>query len=220
LWTVETAADDGEWIAPEQATANGAAAARVRRQAYDAVLAELSIDDGLGVVGQWAAPLAERRRLALVELSRTAPPSTDVDETPIPVVDGATTDERPHFDQVWEAAEPAGARHLYAVFDGGASSFVLRPVMNVAAAAARQFIAPCLCLLAGLCGFLWGRNDGTYRWAPVICAAAGVVWITFLQPAPIGWALVVAAVASRLHPSLRRARERRAAAPVALRLAR
>jgi hypothetical protein len=41
-----------------------------------------------------------------------------------------------------------------------------------------------------------------------------------LQAAAFGWIFIVAALACRLHPSLRRARDRRASTPIPLRLAR
>jgi hypothetical protein len=74
--------------------------------------------------------------------------------------------------------------------------------------------------LAAWCGYFWCRRDALLRWSLPLVVVLGVAWITFLQPAAIGWACIAAAAACRFHPSLRKARERRSAAPIALRLAR
>jgi hypothetical protein len=220
LWTVETDDVAAVAAAAEMPAAGEVDVARARMQAYDAVLAELSVDGGLGVVGDWAAPLAERRRTARHELERLAPMPVDGVATPIPVVEATPIDERIQLDQVWESATLPTAHRRYAAVDGGSTSFSLRPRLATAAAAALHLAAPCLCALLASLAFLWVRNDASYRWSQPICAAFGIVWITFLQPAAVGWVLLITAVATRLHPSLRKARERRTASPGALRLAR
>jgi hypothetical protein len=220
LWTVETEDDATVAAVVEAPQASEADVASARLQAYDAVLAELSVDGGLGVVGDWAAPLGDRRRTAQFDVERFTPPSATAVAAPIPVVESSAEARRFQFDQVWEATTRPQARRRYAAVDGGLSTITLQPRVATPAQAALQLAAPSLCGLLALCGFWWTRHDGMFRWSQPLCAVLGIAWITFLQPAAVGWLLLATAVVTRLHPSLRKARERRPAGPGALRLAR
>jgi len=237
LWSVEADAAGGAWSSTDAAASPELRVAQARWEAYDAVLAELSADGAIGVVGDWARPLVERRLRARAELLRAA--AAVADESPrrrttTPVVEAGEPSPSTKdafaglagdaasigLDDVWLAASEPGARRLYATGDGAVTTFRLHPEMTIAAGAAWEFAAPTLCLLVAWLLFVWSARDGMYRWSRLTCALCGIAWIVFLQPPMVGWILIVAAVAARWHPSLRKARERRTAAPIAMRLTR
>lgn len=227
LWSIDVDAALGRWTLDNDARVNELRTVQTRLEAYEAVSAELSVDGGISVVGDWAVPLAERRRRAQRDLDRIAAMTSAGSRSPKPGESAASKsdgsavyDPRRNFDEIWMSERSDRAAKFYLLSSGPMIVADLRPATTIVAAAAAQLAAPCICLLLAIAGFYWGRYDGLSRWSPYLCVLIGITWIVFLQPAIVGWIFIVAALASRLHPSLRRARDRRASTSIPLRLAR
>jgi hypothetical protein len=69
-------------------------------------------------------------------------------------------------------------------------------------------LLPALCGVAAFLMWLFLRADGAYRFAQLYGMLAGIAWILLLRPEIVGWIILAAMAGCRLHPSLRRVRER------------
>lgn len=197
LWTIVDEAAAEPWSVTDSADA--AALQSQRTQTFAAVENELKTEQGLSETLAWIEPLERRRRRAAGEVAAQSTGPIGLDE-------------------VWDAAVFGGAR-VY-VSTVGERPTIVRPAAVSGFEGWQRMLAPAACLLAA--GLFWtgSRRDGLWRWSPLVGVLVGIAWIVWLQPAVVGWIVLAAVLGTRLHGSLRKARERRTTAIGGLRLAR
>lgn len=187
LWTIVDESAAASRPVAESTTA--ATLQSQREQTFAAVVNELKTEQGLSETQAWIEPL-ERRT---------------VRPTGVPVVNSSLIG----FDEVWDAANRDGT-HIY-LSAAGARSTVERPTAASGETFWNRLLAPAVCLLVSALFWIGGRYDGAWRWSPLVGALMGTAWIVWLQPAIVGWIILAAILGTRLHGSLRKARERRPA---------
>jgi hypothetical protein len=97
---------------------------------------------------------------------------------------------------------------MSAVFRGESSQLDVR-VDDWNGVAMRQLLLlPAACLAEGFCVWLFLRADGAFRFPQLYGVLAGIAWILLLRPEIVGWIILAAMAGCRIHPSLRRVRER------------
>lgn len=119
--------------------------------------------------------------------------------------DGPTPDD---LSRLWSSSSFAARGAKSAVFRGESSQLDVR-VDDWSGTALRQLLLlPAACLAAGLCVWLFLRADGAFRFPQLYGVLAGIAWILLLRPEIVGWIILLAMAGCRIHPSLRRVRER------------
>jgi hypothetical protein len=198
LWTIVDAAAARPWSVADSADA--AALQTQRIQTFVAVENELRTEQGVSETQAWIEPLERRRR-------RASGGEVSVDPA-VPI----------GLDEAWDEANASGAPIYVAAV--GARPTIVRLMDDSAGTAWQRLFAPAACLFVAALFWAAGRCDGLWRWSPLLGALLGIAWIVWLQPAFVGWIIVAAMLGTRLHGSLRKARERRPTAIGGLRLAR
>jgi len=118
---------------------------------------------------------------------------------------GATPDD---LSRLWSSSSYAARGAMSAVFRGESSQLDVR-VDDWNGVAMRQLLLlPAACLAAGFCVWLFLRADGAFRFPQLYGVLAGIAWILLLRPEIVGWIILAAMAGCRIHPSLRRVRER------------
>jgi hypothetical protein len=230
LWTIERLDAATPWIAD---TTDATSAVRVqldRMHALDAVLREFAAEEGLGITGRWAEPIAARRRRLRAAMQQATPPVDESErrewqmllETNAAATSPASKNNgepggRVDLDRVWQAAAASDGPRTYRSTMGHADVLVVRDAEPTWLRTSRRLLWPAAFVLLSIVGYFVDRCDGWLRWPRLFGIVAAAAWCVWLQPAAVGWGLMAVMAACEYHSSLRRARERRTSYSAVLR---
>ncbi|MCE9607172.1 MAG: hypothetical protein K8U03_19985 [Planctomycetia bacterium] len=196
-----------------------------RLSALDDVGTDLAADGSASALG-WLAPiltrrsevrreLAERldveRNEALRRVWRDALDASDKKQSGLELqakasaAAGRTPDD---MTRLWNSLSFDARGATYAVIRGDSSQLDLRTVDWDQTLARRLLLLPALCAVVAFLVWLFLRADGALRFPQLYGMLAGIAWILLLRPEIVGWIILATMVGCRVHPSLRRVRER------------
>lgn len=118
---------------------------------------------------------------------------------------GPTPDD---LSRLWSSSSFAARGATSAVFRGESSQLDVRADDWNGTSLRQLLLLPAACVAAGLCVWLFLRADGAFRFPQLYGVLAGIAWILLLRPEIVGWIILLAMAGCRIHPSLRRVRER------------
>jgi chromate transport protein ChrA len=182
---------------------------RERMRLIDSAFEGLSNRGGRGAADEWRAPLGRRRIRDRDELARILPEPDTASSTRSGAASSSPSKSLP---SLFDGAVSPYAR-VMSVSTGELSELAVRIDSPTRAPIGR--LAPAVaCVLCVLLWRLFRAVDGPMRWPHLVGVLIGAAWLAWLRPQELGWVIIVAVLATRLHSAIRPARTE---APVTVR---